>query len=129
MQTSTGSTWIDRDLGILRFEFNQGSVCTLAGAKENVEAQLKLAKGERLAILVDIRKCKEIDHEARAYFGGLKDFQALALLGGSLVGNILGNFFLAVYGTRETPTKLFAREDEAIGWLKSLPSSVDARYR
>jgi hypothetical protein len=119
-QSRTGSVWIDDALGIMRFDYAPGSVCTLAEAKENVEIQRKLLDGRRMSILIDVRQAKSVDREARMYYASIDDFTAMALFGGTPVGNVIANFFIAVYGSRGIPTKLFAKEDDAIAWLKDL---------
>jgi hypothetical protein len=118
--TNTGVTWLDSVNDILKFEYAKHSICTLKDAKDNVAVQLRLAEGRRLPLLVDIKGCKAIDEDAKAYYAGLQDFTALALLGGSLLGNIIGNFFLGRYTDRGTPTRLFTNEAEAIAWLKEI---------
>jgi hypothetical protein len=120
--TKTGATWFDASLNILRFEYAKHSVCTVNDAKENVAAQLRLAAGRRLPLLVDIKNCRTIDEEAKAYYAGLQDFSALALVGGSLLGNVIGNFFLGRYNDRSVPTRLFTNEVEAIAWLREVSS-------
>jgi hypothetical protein len=118
VKTKTGVTWMDEELGMLRFVYAPGAECSLADAIENVDAQVKLAGGKVRPILCDITRCKSVSKEARNHYGQCKSFSALALVGGSPIGNIIGNIFLAVYGKRETPTKLFTSESEAINWLK-----------
>ncbi len=118
VKTKTGVTWMDEELGMLRFAYAPGSECSLADAIENVAAQLKLAGGKVCPILCDITKCKSISKEARNYYGDTKSFSALALVGGSPIGNIIGNIFIAVHGSRQIPTKMFLREADALHWLK-----------
>jgi hypothetical protein len=117
-KTRTGVTWFDEELGILRFVYTQGAECTLADAKENVEVQLRLTGGKVVPILIDVSAVKSVDKAARSYYGESKTVRALALIGGSPIGNIIGNVFLAVHGARETPTKFFGSEAEAIQWLR-----------
>ncbi len=118
IKTKTGVTWMDEELGMLRFVYAPGSECSLADAIENVDAQVKLAGGKARPILCDITQCKAVSKEARNHYGQSKAFSALALVGGSPIGNIIGNIFLAVYGSRQIPTKLFKAEAEAVQWLK-----------
>ena len=115
VKTKTGVTWMDEELGMLRFVYAPGSECSLADAIENVDAQVKLAGGKVRPILCDITKCKSVSKEARDHYGSTRAFSALALVGGSPIGNIIGNIFIAVYGSRQVPTKMFLREADAIG--------------
>jgi hypothetical protein len=121
ISSRTGTVWIDQELQIMRFEYALGSVCTLVEAKENMEIQRKLLAGRRMPILIDVQNAKSIDREARMFYAGVEDFSATALLGGTPIGNMIGNFFIAVYGRRNIPTKLFTKEADAIAWLKGLP--------
>jgi hypothetical protein len=109
---------MDEELGILRFVYDRGAVCTLEQAKENVRIQLEASGGKIVPILCDISTVKVVDHESRKYYAESPYFRALALVTASPIGNFIGNIFLAVYGKRETPTKLFTSESEAINWLK-----------
>jgi hypothetical protein len=109
---------MDEELGILRFVYDRGAVCAIEQAKENVKIQLEASGGRVVPILCDISKVKVIDHESRVFYGESPNFRALALVTASPIGNIIGNVFLAVYGKRETPTKLFTSESDAINWLK-----------
>ena len=118
VKTRTGVTWMDEELGMLRFVYAPGSECSLADAIENVDAQVRVAGGKVRPILCDISKCKSVSKEARNHYGQSKEFSALALVGGSPIGNIIGNIFIAVYGARQIPTRMFLREAEAVLWLK-----------
>jgi len=118
VETRTGVSWVDEELGLLRFEYAQGTECTLEDARENVEAQVDLCEGETLPILVDVAGVKAIDQAARSYYGESKAFPALALVGEAPIGRIIGNIFLAIYGSRDTPTRFFKSEDEAVAWLR-----------
>lgn len=104
----------------MRFVYAPGAVCDLAEAKVNLEIQRKLLAGRRMPILIDVRQAKSIDREARMYYAEIDDFSATALVGGTPIGNVIGNFFIAVYGNRNIPTKLFSNEADAIAWLKGL---------
>jgi len=116
----TGTAWVDEELGIMRFEYARGAVCDLAEAKVNLEIQRKLRAGRRMPILIDIRHAKLVDRDARIFYAAVDDFYATALIGGTPIGNVIGNFFMAVFGNRNIPTKLFSNEEDAIAWLKGL---------
>ncbi len=109
---------MDEAIGILRFVYAPGSECSLEDAIENVNAQVKLSGGKLRPILCDISKCKAISKEARNHYGQGQTSSALALVGGSPIGNIIGNIFLAVHGSRQSPIKMFTAEAEAVQWLK-----------
>ncbi|KIG18599.1 hypothetical protein DB30_00284 [Enhygromyxa salina] len=119
VKTKTGVTWLDEEHGILRFVYAAGAECGLEEAKENVVAQLALAQGKQIGILVDIAGAKSVDHAARQHYAESKAFLALALIGGPPIARIIGNIFLAVYGSRDTPTRFFRSDTEAIAWLES----------
>lgn len=118
VKTRTGVTWMDEELGVLRFVYAPGSECSLADAIENVAAQVRVAGGKVRPILCDISRCKSISKEARGHYAATKAFSALALVGGSPIGTIIGNIFLAVYASRSIPTRLFRAEADAVQWLK-----------
>src|SRR5262245_45075500 len=67
-KTSTGTTWMDHELGILRFEYTPGAVCKLPDAKENIKHQVELTGGKVVPLLCDVTKAKEVDGESRAYY-------------------------------------------------------------
>ncbi|PRP93610.1 DUF7793 family protein [Enhygromyxa salina] len=122
VKTKTGVTWLDEEHGILRFVYAVGAECGLEDAKQNVVVQVELANGKPIPILVDIAGAKSVDHAARAYYGESKAFGALALIGGAPIASIIGNIFLAAYGSRDTPTRFFRSESDAIKWLKGFIS-------
>jgi hypothetical protein len=96
------------------------AVITLELAKENTAAVLELADDIQRPILVDLRKLKSIDKEARDHFslrGRRRTVNAMALLISSPVSRIVGNFFLGL-NRPAVDTRLFTSEEEAARWLK-----------
>ncbi len=88
-------------------------------AQEALAATGKLAGGKRLPVLVDIRGLKYQTREAREEFvseNAASFTAAVALLVGSPVSRMIGNFFLR-HGNHRTPTQLFSQETVAISWL------------
>lgn len=98
--TRTGKMWIDEETRLGWFVYGINAEVTLDDAKENVDAMLKLYNGRKHALLRDVSKCKYIDQKAREHFGGPRAreaYSAMALLGGSPIGNIIGIFSRAPY--------------------------------
>jgi hypothetical protein len=93
---------------------------TLADAKESIATVLKISKGKKLPLLVDSRNIKSMEREARVYYAGeegRKSVSACALLIGSPVSRVIGNFFMGL-NKPLVPTRLFTSETEAIEWLR-----------
>ncbi|KYF76952.1 hypothetical protein BE11_22295 [Sorangium cellulosum] len=121
LRTRTGEFSFDKENRIIRFDLHEGAVQTLADAKENVAGLRRFSKGTPRAFLVDLTRCKATDLDARNYYGtdeGRQAYLAMALVGGRPIGRMIGNVFLAVYGSRDRPMRLFSDEREATRWLK-----------
>lgn len=115
-----GKIWLGDD-GIVRVvsTFPQGKM-TLAEAKEVFSAILKVSKGKKRPLFVDIRDIKSADRESREYTaseGVSSVLSAMALLIGSPISKVIGNFFLGL-NKPKFPVKIFTSEAEAIRWLK-----------
>lgn len=81
----------------------------------------KKTKKKKHPVIVDIRQVKNLTRDARNYFSGEeahKYVTALAILVGSPVSRILGNFFMGM-NKPLYPVKLFTDEEKAIKWLKN----------
>jgi hypothetical protein len=120
--TRAGRYWRD-DRGIIRGCIHPRTEMTLEHAKEDVAACLQLARGEKRQVLIDLRGIKSQTRECRAYFQGdeaSRLTRACALIVGSPVSRVVGNFFLGL-NAPAFPMKLFSAEDEALAWLESLP--------
>ncbi len=117
--TRDAKVWLGED-GIARNIYFPNAEDTLADAKENLAGILKVNRGKRYPLLVDMRKLKSMTREARVYYAGgegAKTANAGAFLIGSLISKIIGNFFLS-FNKPLIPIKLFTSESEAIEWLK-----------
>ncbi|MCC6751370.1 MAG: STAS/SEC14 domain-containing protein [Deltaproteobacteria bacterium] len=93
---------------------------TLEHARENIAVCAKFANGRRRPVLVDIRSLTAIDGDARRYYAGDEAAQvesAIALLVGSPVSRMVGNFFLSI-NRPQVPVRLFTIEGEALAWLR-----------
>ena len=119
IETRNHKVWRE-DNGIVRVLPAAGTETTLDEAKGALAAQSKVGGDKSRPTLADIRKLKGITREAREYLSG-KDAQetmsALAILIGSPVSRVIGNFFLGL-NKPSFPTRLFTSEEEAVKWLK-----------
>lgn len=105
--------------GYVRATIDELADMTLEDAREAVEITAELGAGRRIPVLVDTRRIRSQSREARAYFGGDRVGEvcaAVAILVGSPVSRIIGNFFLD--RTFQTTTnRLFTDERAAVQWL------------
>jgi hypothetical protein len=96
-----------------------GCEMVVEDARTNVAAIYELGERGRRLLLVDMRGMRSQTREAREYLTGPEAARAalaVALLVGSPVSRVLGNFFLR-FGAHRVPTSLFTNEDDAIAWL------------
>jgi hypothetical protein len=116
-----GAVWFDETLGMMRVAFQLRAVVTLREAKEQVEAMRRLKGDAMYPALVDMRNVLKCDKAARDYYAGLEYAKLVTacgmLTGGNGVGVAIGNFFIAIYGKKVMPIKLFSKEADAIAWL------------
>jgi hypothetical protein len=124
-QTRTCALSVDR---FIRASFLANAEVTLADAVENIAATAKLTGGRRLPALIDLRRVRSQSADARAYLAGPDANRvsiAVALLIGTPISRVIGNFYLGV--NRPTvPTRLFTELAEAERWLDQfLPSRTD----
>jgi hypothetical protein len=106
--------------GFVRATVQNGAEMDLQDAKEALATTERVARGERRPVLVDLRGIRSQTREARQYFVGEEATRvsaAVALLVGSPVSRVVGNFFLRL-NVQRTPTQLFTNEAEAIAWLQ-----------
>jgi hypothetical protein len=97
-----------------------GCEMQLEDAVSNVAAMSEVGPDQRNLVLVDMRGVRSQTREARQYFAGpeaAKATRAVALLIGSPISRVLGNFFLRVGTPLLTPTGLFTDDSKAIRWL------------
>lgn len=122
--TRTGTHYLNEH-GILHSVILPGVEQTLADAQENVRIDRQLGAGRRRPLLVDIRAIKSQTSEARDYYTGAEGaacYSAVAVLIGSPISRLLGNFFIGFNKQAFAPVKLFTSEAEAMAWLKTFRS-------
>ncbi len=123
IKTRTGTVWITGD-DIIRQNVVPGTDFTLQDAQETITVMSKLSEGKAYPILVDLTGLKSITREARHYFGEeitRHEARAVALLFGSAVTQVIGNFFLR-FNNPKIPIKLFSSETQALTWLREFLS-------
>jgi hypothetical protein len=106
--------------GFVRATILDGAEMTLDDAREALATTERVAGGERRPVLVDLRKIKGQSREARQHFVGehaARISARVALLVGSPVSRVVGNFFLRL-NVQRTPTELFTSEEAAVAWLQ-----------
>ena len=114
--------------GIIRSTNLPGARETLADAEENLRVLASLAGGSRRPLLADVRLLRDMNREARVFYGRpefARVLSASAVVVGSPVTRTLINFILVMYKPRY-PIRLFTSETEALAWLRSLSPGADA---
>ncbi len=119
IQTRTSLVRVE-PAGIVRVTMLPGVEETQADAQATMHAASTLLAGRRLPILVDMRNMKAQERQARQQYASpeaVEITQAVGLLVGSRVSQLIANFFITLTKV-VVPTKLFTDEAEAITWLK-----------
>ncbi len=110
--------------GVLRWRYKQGAVVDLEMAQLESRIIRELI-GQHfeagISLLIDIRGVERISREARKFFASKEvhdafGIRALALLLGSPVSTLIGNFYQSVNRPIH-PTRLFTTEAAAQLWL------------
>lgn len=123
--TRTCALWLEG--GLLRARFHDGADVNGEDARANLDATARLVAGRRAPALIDLRPVRSQTAEARALFAGpdaARVSAAVALLVGSPLSRVLGNFYLR-FNRPETPTRLFGSEEEAARWLRAVAAGGD----
>jgi len=115
----TARLWLDPE-GTVRCECLPGSAQTKADAEVITEAFWELAGHRPCSVLVDMRRIRDIDREARLHYASpeaARRVLAVGLLVGSPLSRAIGNFFLAL-NKPPMPCRMFSSEAEALRWLR-----------
>jgi hypothetical protein len=106
--------------GLVIVRINNGAHQTLDDARENLTLAVSETQGKRRPLLIDIRRAKPLDADARHHYSGqtlVERFSALALIvEASPFGRMMGNVYLRV-ARPGIPTQLFSDETRAAAWL------------
>lgn len=117
--TRKARLWLGQD-GVARVLWEPGAEVTLDDARETMAASLKINKGKRRPLLIDTKTMRSLAREARSYYAGEEAASvasAVAILVGTPVSRVLGNFYIGLSNPR-LPSRLFTSEGEALKWLK-----------
>lgn len=117
--TGVNTVWLGED-GIFRIIHFLGAELTVEDAKDSMSAYLKLNKGKRRPLFIDIKNLKSFTREARKYYAGDEienASSAAALVVSTPVSRVLANFYHGISNPL-LPTRLFTFEDKALEWLK-----------
>jgi hypothetical protein len=117
--TKTASIQLNKQ-GVVSVQINGGAQQSLEDAKENLAVAVSETRGTRRPLLIDIRRAKPLDADARHHYSGqqlVDAFSAMALLvEASPFGQMFGNIYLRV-AKPGIPAQLFSDETAAAEWL------------
>ena len=118
INTRIAKIWLGDD-GIIRMNSLPDSRETLEDAKAFSSAIKKISPEKKYPALADIRNIKSSSRQARAHYAaiGRELGPACAILVGSPLTSVLGNFFLKI-DKPNIPVKIFNSEKDAILWLE-----------
>jgi hypothetical protein len=103
--------------GIVQQVWVAGVTMEVEDARGAVEALIQLVGDRRVPLLVDVHDAGPTSRASRSEFVAQGDrVSATALLVGTPLSRMMGNFFLAV-SKPVVPTRLFDDEASAVAWL------------
>ncbi|HEX4925338.1 MAG TPA: hypothetical protein VFV50_14685 [Bdellovibrionales bacterium] len=115
-----------RSDGIIYVEITPGIEQTPEKARENLEAAIKLAGGQKLSVLLDLRGALPLTSDTRKVYASeeISDaFAALAILTHlDPISRMMGNFYLK-FANLAIPTRLFTEAVKALEWLHNRQST------
>lgn len=109
--------WLRPD-GVVHLVWAPGVVIAIEDARAAIEAMAQLTGGQQRPLLVDVREVGPMERATRTEFTRRGDMvSAIALLVGTPLSRLMGNFFLSV-SKPTAPTRLFDDEASALAWLQ-----------
>ena len=119
VKTRNAEIWIDEE-GICHHTYTAGARLTFEDTLKECRIISEMSGHKKVPILVDINNVKHVPRESRMYYAGKEAemiFKATALLIGTKMSRVIGNFFIGL-NKPSMPVKLFTSEKEALKWLK-----------
>lgn len=112
--------------GYLYIRFKDESIVDLAEAKIHAKHCIDLCKGQETPFVIDgLGVTTDLDDEARQFFAEFKPLvnirKAQAILVNLMQTILLANFFIK-YHKPENPIQVFDNLEDALDWIRSLPS-------
>lgn len=115
--------------GVLVYSYKAGAFVDLAAARGTTALGTELVTGP-VPTLVRMKEVTQVSHAAREFFAhdpaNIGISAAAALVIGSPVSHIIGNFFLGL-NRPNCPTRLFDDEVLALAWLEQFKATDKAR--
>ena len=90
----------------------------LKDSNEIYDTVMNIAKGRLYPLLIDANSIVSMDRDARKRFSKETTVSAVALLVGTPLSKIIGNFFIGLNKT-SIPFKLFTSKTDALEWLEA----------
>lgn len=119
VELSCGAVWFD-GADVMWVELTDGLRLDATTTREVIDARRELSQGRAWPVLADIRGLRGATRAARR-MSASDEVAAIttrmALLVGSSVSEVVGNFFLKVNRPR-FPTRLFRSPERALAWLR-----------
>lgn len=110
--------------GTIVLRFHHQTRLTLDHTRGVTRAQIELSRGEKRAVLADVRGLISSDRGSRELAAGptiAAVTARMAILVGNPLTRLIGNFFLVV-SAPAYPTRIFSDEVLARAWLQEDPS-------
>jgi len=111
--------WMDEH-GICHESYTEGTRLTIEDAREQIQIISEISGHKKVPLLVDLNNLIHVPRECRTYYAskeGEKIVKVTALLVGTQMSRVIGNFFIGL-NKPATLVKLFISEKEALKWLK-----------
>jgi hypothetical protein len=121
VRTEINEKWIDQE-GFLRIRVIEGAHIDMRALLHDHSVNLKMTEGKKALALYDARGFFTITPDATDYVrSGIlnKERIATAVVTDRLAMRLLVNF-MNKFRKPETPLKMFANEDEALKWLRTM---------
>ena len=107
-----------RDDNIIYIDILPNAELVLQDSDEIYDAVMKVSEGNLYPLMIDSKSIVSMDRDARKRFSKETTVSAVALLVGTPLSKIIGNFFVGLNKT-SIPFKLFTSKTDAIVWLEA----------
>ena len=124
IQTRDTRIWFDKERGIVRAVYSQGSEETLEDAEANLAAMAEISGGEKWPIFINSGNHRSMSRDARMYYikNAPQLTTAIAVFVTSPFAKVLASFLLSLnksINNNKFPVKFFNSEEQALIWLRN----------